>query len=232
MPKPVPSRPHSTAKTDGRRLTLADEVRARVIEEIVTGVHAPGARLDEKSLADRFNVSRTPVREALRQLVASGLVVWRSRQGAVVAQASLQQLVEMFEMMAEMEAFAGRLAARRMTATERTQLQGLVDKVRASAADSDRSAYQKHNRAFHFFIYKGAHNQYLVEHAVALYDRLAPYRAYELSREGEIHRVFQEHEAIVQAISERDGIRAAHLLRAHAMPDMDLLGDLIATAGQ
>ncbi len=235
MSKTAPSRAlslHPSRKPASSRSTLADEVRVRITEEIVTGLHAPGEKLDEHSLAIRFNVSRTPVREALRQLVASGLVQWRPRQGAVVAQASVQQLVEMFEMMAELEAFAGRLSARRMTAAERTQLQAQVDKIRESVSDSARSAYQKHNRTFHFLIYKGSHNHCLIDQACALYDRIAPYRAYELSREGEVAKVFEEHEAIVQAIVERDGARAAQLLRAHSMPDMDLLGDLIASSGR
>ncbi|ARP96105.1 GntR family transcriptional regulator [Bordetella genomosp. 13] len=219
------------AKSTASRSTLADEVRVRITEEIVTGAYAPGARLDENSLAQKFDVSRTPVREALRQLVASGLVEWRPRQGAVVAQASVQQLVEMFEMMAELESFAGRLASRRMTEAERTQLQELLDKARGSVSEGNRNAYQKHNRAFHFAIYKGSHNHCLIGQACALYDRIAPYRAYELSREGEVGRVFEEHEAITRAIVQRDGVRAAHLLKEHAMPDMDLLGDLIATSG-
>ncbi len=215
----------------GRNSTLADGVRVRITEEIVTGLLMPGVKLDENSLATRYKVSRTPVREALRQLVASGLVEWRPRQGAVVAQASIQQLVEMFEMMAELEAFAGRLSARRMTTEERTQLQEVIDQVRTLVSDRNLSAYQKHNRAFHFMIYKGSHNHYLTSQACTLYDRIAPYRAYELSREGEVKRVFEEHEAIVQAIVQRDGERAAYLLKAHSMPDMDLLGDLIATSG-
>lgn len=134
-------------------------------------------------------------------------------------------------MMAELEAFAGRLSARRMTTEERTQLQEVIDQVRTLVSDRNLSAYQKHNRAFHFMIYKGSHNHYLTSQACTLYDRIAPYRAYELSREGEVKRVFEEHEAIVQAIVQRDGERAAYLLKAHSMPDMDLLGDLIATSG-
>lgn len=215
----------------GRGSTLADEVRVQVTEEIVTGQLAPGARLDESSLAARYNVSRTPIREALRQLVASGLVEWRPRQGAVVSQASIPQLVEMFEMMAELEAFAGRLSARRMTSDERAKLKGLIEEARGLVSNDDSTAYQRHNRTFHFMIYEGSHNSYLIGQASSLYDRIAPYRAYELRREGEVKRVFEEHEDIVEAINQRDGERTARLLRSHTMPDMDLLGDLIASSG-
>ena len=212
--------------------TLADDVRIRLTEEIVTGAHPPGTKLDEVSLAARFEVSRTPVREALRQLVNSGLVVWRPRQGAVVAKVSVPQMIEMFEMMAELEGFAGRLAARRMTDEQRAQLKQLLDKGRPHAPQPDRQAYQRHNRAFHLAIYRGAHNHYLQDQASTLYDRLAPYRAYELNRPGEIQRVYREHEAIVQAILSRDSERVYHLLKEHAMLDIDLLGDLTATLGR
>src|SRR5690606_8530199 len=152
------------------------------------------ARLDESSLAARYNVSRTPIREALRQLVASGLVEWRPRQGAVVSQASIPQLVEMFEMMAELEAFAGRLSARRIDAVGRVKLKGLIQEASGLVSNDDSTAYQQHTRAFHFLIYEGSHNSYLIGQATSLYDRIALYRAYELKREGEVKRVFEEYE--------------------------------------
>lgn len=221
----------SPTQTSSRK-TLADNVRMRLIEEIVTGSYPPGAKLDEASLAARFDVSRTPVREALRQLVNSGLVVWRPRQGAVVAKVSVQEMIEMFEMMAELEGFAGRLAARRMTDDERSQLKLLLEKGQAPAQNGDRQAYQRHNRAFHMAIYRGSHNHCLQAQASMLYDRLAPYRAYELNRHGEILRVYQEHKSIVDAILARDSESVYHLLKQHAMLDVDLLGDLAATLGR
>src|SRR5690554_2190950 len=101
-----------TRMPEQKNRTRADAVRMRLTEEIVTGTLPPGDRLDEISLASRFKVSRTPVREALRQLAASGLVEWRPRQGAVVARISIHEMVSLFEMMAEFEGIAGRLSAR------------------------------------------------------------------------------------------------------------------------
>src|SRR3979409_138523 len=97
----------------------AGELRLQLADEIVRGVLAPGSALDETDIARRFGVSRTPVREALRQLVASGLVEARAHRGAVVAQPSLERLTGMFEAMAELEALCAGLAAERMTAAER-----------------------------------------------------------------------------------------------------------------
>lgn len=211
-----------------RRKTLADAVRARLTEQIVTGALAPGTRLDEHALAAQFDVSRTPVREALRQLAASGLVEWRPRHGAVVARISVHQMVEMFEMMAELEGFAGRLAARRMTDDDRQALLEHHLRCEPYVLKSDRDNYHRLNRPFHIAIYNGSYNSYLVDQATVLYDRLAAYRAYELNRPGELSRVYEEHDAIVKAISARDGDLAYRLLKDHAMLDADLLGDLMA----
>lgn len=217
------------AQRNSTRRTLADSVRSRLAEEIINGTIAPGTRLDEHVLAARFNVSRTPVREALRQLTANGLVEWRPRHGAVVASISVHQMVEMFEVMAELEGFAGRLAARRMTDEARRALRDIHDRCRPFALNGDRENYHRMNRRFHVAIYEGSHNPYLAQQATALYDRLAAYRAYELNRPGEILQVYTEHGEIIDALSEHDGDRAYRLLKEHAMLDSELLGDLMAT---
>src|ERR1700684_4470515 len=107
------------------KLTRAEELRLLLADEIVRGALPPGAALDETEIAQRFSVSRTPVREALRQLVASGLVDARAHRGAVVAQPSLDRLNGMFEAMAELEALCAGLAAERMTAVERQALEAV-----------------------------------------------------------------------------------------------------------
>src|SRR3954471_16263881 len=96
------------------KVTRAEELRLQLADEIVRGVLPPGAALDETDIARRFSVSRTPVREALRQLVASGLVEARPHRGAVVAQPSPDRLTEMFEAMGELEALCAWFAAERM----------------------------------------------------------------------------------------------------------------------
>ena len=114
--RPAPSEPNEGS------LTRSDRVRRRLADQIISGELKPGQQLDEKALAEAFNVSRTPVREALRQLAASELVDWRPHQSAVVATITIPKMVEMFEVMAEVEGFCGRLAARRMTPNERKDL--------------------------------------------------------------------------------------------------------------
>src|SRR5471032_2443047 len=105
------------------RKTRAEELRLQLADEIVRGALAPGAALDETTIANRFHVSRTPVREAIRLLVASGLVEVRAHRAAVVARPSVAQLEGMFEVIAELEALCAGFAAERMTSTERSVLE-------------------------------------------------------------------------------------------------------------
>ena len=112
-------------ESDGQ--THTDKLAGEIADAILSGAFPPGFRLDEQSLAQRYNVSRTPVREALRQLAATGLIDIRPRRGAVVAQVTPAQLEELFVAMGEMEATCARLAAIRMTPVERRRLQSLHD---------------------------------------------------------------------------------------------------------
>src|SRR4030088_736492 len=104
------------------KITRAEELRLQLADEIVRGALPPGAALDETDIARRFKVSRTPVREALRQLAASGLVETRAHRGAVVARPSIERLTGMFEAMAELEALCAGLAGERMSPAERHRL--------------------------------------------------------------------------------------------------------------
>ncbi|MEW6452429.1 MAG: GntR family transcriptional regulator, partial [Pseudomonadota bacterium] len=106
-----------------QRRTLAEDLRLQIADEIVRGQLGPGAALDEMELARRFRVSRTPVREAIRQLAASGLIEVRAHRGAVVAKPDAERLVGMFEAMAELEGLCAGLAAERMTGAERRVLE-------------------------------------------------------------------------------------------------------------
>ena len=110
-------------------LRRSEQLRAIIEERVATGVYKPGMQLDETELATEFEVSRTPIREALMQLASSGLIVMQPRKSAVVAQISPQRLCEMFEVMAELEAMCGRLAARRMTDDDQ---KALLDALKAS----------------------------------------------------------------------------------------------------
>lgn len=208
---------------------LSEDVRDQIEELIAFGELPPGRHLDETELAERFNVSRTPIREALNQLAMAGLVEIRSRRGAVVVTLSAQELVEMFEVMGEFEGMCGRLAARRMTAAEQKELQRVhAGCENAVANGGDPDLYYQLNDEFHGVIYAGSHNTFLQEQAWALRRRLRPYRRLQLRVRGRIGSSFGEHGQIVDAIVSGDADKANQLLRDHVMIQGQRFADLIA----
>src|SRR5260370_23415309 len=108
--------------SETKTTTLAETIRQNLADDILRGVYPPGARLDESGLAKRFNLSRTPVREALRQLTSAGLVEVRPRRGVIVSLPTDSALAEMFEVIGELQASCGRLPARRISPAERGRL--------------------------------------------------------------------------------------------------------------
>lgn len=211
----------------GRRNRVEAIVHA-LERDIVTGVLNPGDRLDERGLSERFDVSRTPIREALRQLSAAGLVTTYPRRGAVVASITIGELVEMFEMMAEMESFCARLCARRMLHAELADLEASLDDCRQAMAAQDPDLYYLRNAVFHEVIYRGARNSHLESYTLHLRNRLAPYRRLQLHRQGRMGTSDGEHQRIVEAIRANDEDRAAAEMRQHVSAQGQGLNDMIA----
>jgi DNA-binding GntR family transcriptional regulator len=199
---------------------------------IAMGQLLPGQHLDETELAERFGVSRTPIREAMQQLASMGVVVIRPRRGAIVADLGPQQLVEMFEVMSELEATCARLAARRMTPEEQVTLRAAHQACKDALDAQEPDEYYYKNEAFHEAIYAGSHNQFLIEQARSLYRRLRPYRRLQLRVRNRLAKSYAEHDGVVQAILEGDGEKAAHLLREHVMIQGQRFADLMASLPQ
>lgn len=207
---------------------LARDLRDRLEEEILSGQRAPGSRLDESKLAQHFGVSRTPVREALRELVAADLVVLRPRQGAIVATVTVTQLLHMFEVMAELESFCAKLAARRMSAPERSHLAKVHQECGVLAEQGETKSYYDANRGFHEVIYAGSHNTYLEETTRGMRNRLSPYRRFQLNHPGRILKSWTEHQGVVDAIMNGDGDAAAKAMAHHVTIQGDVFTDLIS----
>ncbi|WP_193371208.1 GntR family transcriptional regulator [Pelagibius marinus] len=207
---------------------LARELRDRLEGEILSGQRPPGSRLDESKLAQHFGVSRTPVREALRELAAADLVVLRPRQGAVVATVTVTQLLHMFEVMAELESFCAKLAARRMSAEERDQLLQVHEDCRELAEKGEAHAYYDANRCFHEVIYAGTHNTYLEETTRNMRNRLQPYRRFQLHHPGRTMKSWKEHRAVVDAILDGNAEAAAKAMSHHVTIQGDVFTDLIS----
>ncbi len=207
---------------------LARDLRDRLEGEILSGQRPPGSRLDESKLAQHFGVSRTPVREALRELAAADLVVLRPRQGAVVATVTVTQLLHMFEVMAELESFCAKLAARRMSAEERDQLLQVHEDCRELAEKGEAHAYYDANRRFHEVIYAGTHNTYLEETTRNMRNRLQPYRRFQLHHPGRTMKSWKEHRAVVDAIFDGNAEAAAMAMSHHVTIQGDVFTDLIS----
>lgn len=208
-------------------MKISEHLREQIEELIATGELAPGSALEEASLAERYGVSRTPVREALIQLATEGLIEMRPRRGAVVTSISPMRLIEMFEVMAELESMCGRLAARRMTERERTEL--MAAHAACEAAQGDTDAYFYCNERFHAAIYAGSHNSFLSEQAQQMHRRLRPYRRLQLRVRNRMPTSFAEHAQVVRAIVAGDAQAAAQAMRDHVMVQGERFGDLLAS---
>lgn len=210
-------------------MRLSERLRESIEEEIATGKLLPGSRLDEVELATRFGVSRTPIREALRLLLGEGLVETRPQRGAVVAQVTPQRLIEMFEVMAELEAMCARLAARRMSDAELAAVEAAHEACRGSAAARDADAYFYANERFHYAIYAASHNNFLFEQAAALQRKLRPYRRLQLRVRNRIQRSFDEHQAIVDALRSGTAEQLVTSVRNHVLVQGERFADLVSS---
>jgi DNA-binding GntR family transcriptional regulator len=206
---------------------LSDRIRNVLTDEIASGSLPAGSALDEQQLADRFNASRTPVREALRQLSVSGLVEMRPRRGVIVTRMTPERIMEMFEAMAEIEALCVRFATYRMTALERSHLMELHRSSQVMVEAGDIDSYDAFNREFHVGIYRATHNQFLVEQASAVRLRLSAFRRTQLHQDDRLERSRDEHDAVMRAIAQGDGEKAARRMRAHMLNAASALGRYI-----
>jgi DNA-binding GntR family transcriptional regulator len=193
------------------RASLLDQIR----DLVVSGTYAPGVRLDEQELATQFAVSRTPVREALRELASSGLIELRPRRGAYVRSLSPAQLDDHFVAMAEMEGVCARLAAMSMLPSERRELQRLHESMGEMAVRELIDEFEEANEQFHAMIHKGAHNVMISEMTISLRDRLRPHRKAQFRSAGRVAHSHEEHGAIARAIVSGDAARAHAAMLHH-----------------
>ncbi len=196
---------------------LAHEVYQRLADEIALGLHPPGSRLDEVGLAEHFEVSRTPVREALKQLATTGLVVMRPNRGSVVADLAPTQLDSLFEAIGELEAACARHAALRMTPAERDALRALHAQARLAVQAADLDRYDALNVDWHLALLRGAHNPVLEDAAMALRQRAAPFRRTQFRDLERMGESFAEHGLILEAVLAHDAVAAHREMRSHLL---------------
>lgn len=204
-------------RTTGRKpvVTRAEQIRRTLVNDIVSGRRSPGTALDEVELATTFGASRTPVREALRQLESEGLAQSRPRRGAVVTTYTSTELAEMFVVMAELEALCGRLAAAGMTAQESAELESVRRACEVAVRADSIEDYLGANDRFHDLIYAASHNEFLAGLTQTVRCRIAPYRRSQFYSAGRLVRSLEEHERIADGLRRRDSDGVARELRSH-----------------
>lgn len=192
-------------------------LREVLSDRIVHGILRPGEPLDETSLALEFGVSRTPIREALRQLETIGLAASRPHRGAIVANLAPEELAEAFVVMAELEALCARLCAGSMTTPQKLALQALHEAGAAFVAENDVDGFRAHNERFHNAIYRGSGNGFLEMTTIGVRRRLAPFRKMQFELDRRIEGSQAEHGRIVQAILDGDEDAGASTMRDHIL---------------
>mgnify|MGYP003676220932 CR=1 FL=1 len=208
---------------------IADSVRERIEQMIVTGEFADGERLDEVKLAEQFGVSRTPLREAFQALAASGLVKLEARRGAFIRHPDFVELVEMFEVMAEIEAMCGFRAARHVTGSQMTAIGKTIENCETAISAGDFDEYYRENETFHHLLYEASGNRFLAREAARLHKRLKPYRRLQLRANGRMPQSMREHRAVFAALERNDPKATAAALRQHVAIQGERFNDLMAS---
>jgi DNA-binding GntR family transcriptional regulator len=215
----------------GTRITNAGAIRIAIENDIFTGVLRPGDAIDETELEARFDVSKTPVREAILQLVESGIVEKKSRRGATVVQLHVPRLIHLLETVSELEATCARFAATRISDQEKTMLADVHDQAAVALAENRHSDYAVLGRRFHNIIMDATHNSVLIETTERLARRSLPYRRFQLRYPGRSHDNQQHHDIILQAIQRADPAAASEAMRRHVTVQGDALAEYISVGG-
>ena len=196
----------------GEGLPLGEAVYRALREALRSGVYRPGDRLREEEVANRLNVSRTPVREAFGRLVSKGLVVPGQGRGLIVRRLDQAEVVELYAMREILEAAAARLAARHASEPE---IEALRDIEKDFEAASDAAEMARLNRIFHESIFAASRNRYLDSALQELQDAIALLGSTTFTVDGRPSPAAAEHRALIEAMAARDGDKADALARAH-----------------
>jgi DNA-binding GntR family transcriptional regulator len=195
--------------------TLSETIAQSLATDIIDGKLKAGDRLDEQSLAERFRVSRSPVRDALRHLATTHLIEYAPRRGFSVTQIDPAKLQDMYDALSEIEALCARFCALRSSATERVALERVHAQAKLAAAKVSSETYAALNEDFHRIIYAGAHNRTLETVVLDVRQRLGPFRSRFFFQRARMESSIEEHEAILKAIVAQDPDKAAAAMRLH-----------------
>ena len=206
-----------TSSTALLRYNLHDALVAGIREMVVAGALRPGDKVPEQELCQRFGVSRTPLREALKVLAAEGMLQLLPRRGAIVARVSPEEIDELFPVMGALEALAGELVCRRASAAEIAELQAIHDRMMAAYAAGDEPTYLDANRRFHETLVAFAGNATLQTTYMQILLRTRAFRFVARKSAENWRAAVSDHRQIMEALSARSAARLSRLLRRHVM---------------
>jgi DNA-binding GntR family transcriptional regulator len=195
--------------------TLAQAVARDLEEDILAGRLRPRERLIESDLADRFSVSRAPVREALRMLEREGLVS-RSPRGLQVSEPSLDEVREAFEVLADLEELYTRRAVPRLTPQDVKRMKALLAEMSAAAADDDVKRYSAANDQFHGVLRDACPNRTLIRLIASVAKKTSRFRRMAMSMPGRLSHSLPEHKKILEAVVAGDAMAAGQRARESA----------------
>jgi DNA-binding GntR family transcriptional regulator len=197
------------------RASLHEELVARLRDLIVEGELNPGARVPERALCERFGVSRTPLREALKVLASDGLLELLPNRGATVARLTAADLDEMFPVMGALEALAGELACARISDAELAEIRALHYQMLLHHTRGELPAYFRLNQRIHEAIMDAARNATLSRMYRSLAGRIRRARYVANMSQARWDQAVEEHEAILEALERRDGPALGRILERH-----------------
>ncbi len=195
--------------------TLSQQVYSHLRAGILDNSYPPGSSLPEEALATKLNVSRVPVREALRRLSAEGLVVIKPRQGATVTELTSKQFLDAYQVREALEVLAVRLAVPKLTPDDLDQLDAFQHAMQTAAEADDAQEFFVVNAEFHGFLVDKADNGDLKAIYESLIDRMRRYQRPSLDLRGGMTQSIDEHAAILAAIRKGSIDEAAHLIAQH-----------------
>ena len=210
----------------------ADKLISDIRNEVSSGILKPGDQLEVTALAERFGVSRTPIREAIRTLVESGVLETRPRKGSFVRVLSAKQLLDLFQVAAELEGMACRLAALSLTKENVEAIESGLAKCTQAAEFQNNVEYAMANLDFHTAIHNASGNDWLIEQLRQLQINLNSYRTMPYEIRGRLNKSTDEHKIICDAILSGDGESACNLMRDHMMLQGKRLPSIIMTLEQ
>ena len=207
--------------------SLHEAIFQKLRSLLVEGAIAPGSKLNERELAERLHVSRTPIREAIRRLAADGLVELIANRGAIAIQLSLADVIHTFDVIAQLEGYSGELAAKNISNATLYELEALQYEMMASYARRDLSSYYKLNLGIHHLINQAANNPVLSQLFTQVNARIEALRFRSNQNGVKWEKAVEEHQEMIDALKSRDSERMRKVMIQHVMNKRDVVIELL-----